>query len=262
MNIDLTGKTAVVCGSSQGIGAAVARQLAQQGADVVLMARNGDALHAVKDRLPCADGQRHRILVADFSASDQVYEAIQSAVVNGLSAQILVNNTGGPPPGPAHSAQVSDFQRAFEQHLVCNHHLVQSLLPGMREAEYGRIINVISTSVKIPLPNLGVSNTIRGAVASWAKTLANELGPDGITVNNVLPGATETGRLQAIFENKAKKLGLGLDELIEMERNSIPLRRFGQPEEFAQVVGFLAAPAAAYVSGVSLPVDGGRTGCL
>jgi len=262
MDIQLNGKTAVVCGSSQGIGRAVARQLALQGAHIVLFARNPETLQQVADSLDVSRGQQHQILTADFSDPEAVLKTVQNWVADGGSAEILVNNTGGPPPGLAHQADATAFLAAFNQHLINNHNLLQQLLPGMQAAAYGRVINVISTSVKQPLPSLGVSNTVRGAVASWAKTLANELGQFNITVNNVLPGATETARLQSIFENKARKLGLSVEQVIENERNGIPMRRFGQPEEFANVVGFLASPAAAYVNGINVPVDGGRTGSL
>ncbi|MFC6980539.1 SDR family oxidoreductase [Microbulbifer taiwanensis] len=146
--------------------------------------------------------------------------------------------------------------------MVSNQTLVQALLPGMQKAAYGRVINIISTSVKQPLQGLGVSNTVRGAVASWAKTLASELGQFNITVNNVLPGATNTVRLEAILENKMKKLDKSRAEIEAMEKASIPLRRFGEAAEIASAVAFLASPAASYINGINLPVDGGRTGCL
>ncbi|WMS89136.1 SDR family oxidoreductase [Pleionea litopenaei] len=262
MNLQLTGKHALVCGSSQGIGRAIALQLAQQGASITLLARNKDKLEQVLSELDSAAGQQHQLLVADFSDTNQVKRVIDEHIHQGNQYQILINNTGGPAPGPAHLAESDAFVAAFSQHLINNHNLLQACLPGMRQAQYGRIINVISTSVKQPLTNLGVSNTVRGAVANWAKTLANELGPDNITVNNVLPGATNTVRLEAIIENKAKKLNKSIDEVTAMEQSIIPLRRFGEASEFANAVGFLASPAAAYISGVNLPVDGGRTTCL
>lgn len=261
MDITLKGKRALVCGASQGMGLAIAQQLAIQGADVVVMARNEASLQQAVNSLTNNVEQQHGMLVADFSQVDQVKSAIEGFVATN-TVHILINNTGGPAPGLATNALPQDFQAAFNQHLICNQVLAQAVIPGMQQAEFGRILNVISTSVKQPLPNLGVSNTIRGAVASWAKTLANELGQYNITVNNVLPGATETGRLSAIFENKAKKTGLSVEEVIAQEKSIIPMKRFGSPQEFANVVGFLASPAAAYVNGINVPVDGGRTACL
>lgn len=262
MDLNLTDKAALVCGASQGMGLAIAQQLADQGAQVTLMARNPDALDTALKTLSTDQGQTHRTLVADFSQPAEVKKAIESDIDSGQVHHILINNTGGPPPGLAINANPEEYTAAFNQHLICNQILALALVPGMQSAGYGRILNVISTSVKQPLPNLGVSNTIRGAVASWAKTLANELGQYNITVNNVLPGATETGRLAAIFENKAKKTGMTVDEVIAHEKSTIPMRRFGSPKEFASVIGFLASPAASYVNGINVPVDGGRTACL
>lgn len=262
MELNLKGKSAWVCGSTQGMGLSIAKQLAQQGAEVVLLARNEHKLNEVIKSLSTTAGQNHRAIVADFSDPQQLRVAAETHLQSHPEVHILINNTGGPAPGLAKDADVTEFQAAFNQHLICNQILAQATVPSMQRSNYGRIINVISTSVKQPLPNLGVSNTVRGAVASWAKTLANELGQYNITVNNVLPGATETNRLSAIFENKAKKTGMSVADVIEHEKSIIPMKRFGTPEEFANVVGFLASPAAAYVNGVNLPVDGGRTACL
>ncbi len=262
MNLDLQGRNALVCGSSQGIGKAIAIQLAKQGANVTLFARNLEKLKEVKQELDTHKGQEHFAICADFSDPDYVVRALEEHLTVIPQFHILVNNTGGPAPGPAHQADSDAFVAAFNQHLINNHNIAQRLIPGMQEAQYGRIVNVISTSVKQPLPNLGVSNTVRGAVANWAKTMANELGQFNITVNNVLPGATNTVRLEAIIENKAKKLGKSIEEVEQMEKAIIPMRRFGEADEFANAVGFLASPAAAYITGVNLPVDGGRTGCL
>jgi 3-oxoacyl-[acyl-carrier protein] reductase len=262
MQLELTGKTAWVCGSTQGMGLAIARQLAAQGAEVVLLARDAGKLENLVSTLSTSAGQNHRYIVADFARPEQLKTAIEQHLEQHPAVNILVNNTGGPPPGLAKDADPDAFQAAFNQHLICNQVLAQATIPAMQQAGYGRIINVISTSVKQPLPNLGVSNTIRGAVASWAKTLANELGQYNITVNNVLPGATETNRLSSIFANKASKTRQTVDAVIAQEKSIIPMRRFGTPEEFANVVGFLASPAAAYVNGTNIPVDGGRTACL
>ncbi|MFK0573708.1 SDR family oxidoreductase [Endozoicomonas sp.] len=262
MDINLIGKSALVCGASQGIGKACALELALLGASVTLFSRNAVRLNAVMQSLDTGADQQHQVLVADFTDPNQVNAVISQHIDEGNNYQILINNTGGPAPGPAHSADVQAFIDAFNLHLVCNQYLLQALLPGMRSSGYGRIINVISTSVKQPIPGLGVSNTIRGAVASWAKTLASELGPDGITVNNVLPGATATGRLDAIIAGKAKKQGISIEQVTENEKAQIPLRRFASPAEFAAVAAFLATPAAGYVTGINVPVDGGRTTCL
>ena len=262
MNLNLKGKCALVCGSSQGMGKSIAIQLARQGANIVLFARNQSSLEAVKQQLDTSQGQHHDILIADFSDPNQVQETLKNYLTTGVVIEILINNTGGPAPGPANSALSGDFLSAFNQHLINNHQIMKLLLSGMKQSKYGRIINVISTSVKQPLIGLGVSNTVRGAVASWAKTLANELGQFNITVNNVLPGATNTTRLEAIIKNKATKKGITIDEMAAEEKSIIPMRRFGEAEEFADAVGFLASPAAGYITGINLPVDGGRTSCL
>jgi len=262
MNLNLENKNALVCGSSQGMGKAIAVQLAEMGANVTLFARNLETLNQVKAELANNGSQEHFAICADFSKPEEVARALDEHLTVIPEFQILINNTGGPAPGPANTADASDFLAAFNQHLINNHQIAQKLLKGMKAHGYGRIINVISTSVKQPLPNLGVSNTVRGAVASWAKTMSNELGPFGITVNNVLPGATNTVRLEAIIKNKAAKKGVSIEEMEEEEKSIIPLRRFGEAEEFANVCAFLASPAAGYVTGVSIPVDGGRTSSL
>lgn len=262
MDINFQGKNALVCGASQGIGKACAVELAALGANVTLFSRNKIALEQVQAELCTAQGQQHHVLVADFSEPEQVKTVINAHIKASHGFDILINNTGGPAPGPANVAGVDEFINAFNLHLVSNHHLVQALLPSMKEKQYGRIINVISTSVKQPLNGLGVSNTIRGAVASWAKTLANELGEFGITVNSVLPGATATARLDAIISGKAKMQNITIEQATLNEKAIIPMRRFAQPEEFAAAAAFLASPAAGYITGINLPVDGGRTSCL
>ncbi len=262
MNLDLDGKTAVVCGSTQGIGQASAIEIALLGANVVLMARNEDHLKTVASELPATTGQQHQFLVADFADPSQVSEKINGWITAGNSAEILVNNTGGPPAGTALDANIEQFRIAFNNHLICNQILTQALVPRMKAAGFGRIINIISTSVKTPIPGLGVSNTIRGAVASWAKTLASELAPFGITVNNMLPGMTWTGRLESLINGRAAAFGQTPDEVAEAMKKDIPAGRFGQPAELGAVVAFLASPAASYVNGINVPVDGGRTACL
>lgn len=262
MNLDLTGKTAMVCGSTQGIGKASAVELALLGANCILVARNEEALkEAIKD-LDTSKGQKHLFLAVDFQTPKILKEKVESHVATHGSVHILVNNTGGPPSGLITSAKVDEFLQAFNNHLVCNHILVQALIEGMKKEQYGRVINIISTSVKMPLKGLGVSNTIRAAVANWSKTLSNEVASYGITVNNVLPGATLTGRLSSIIENKSKNTGESLNEIKNEMESEIPLGRFAEPSEIANAVAFLASPAASYITGINVPVDGGRTGCL
>nr|WP_202910467.1 SDR family oxidoreductase [Hymenobacter sediminis] len=261
--MDLLSLHALVGGSTQGIGRAVAEALAERGATVTLLARNEVALREVTAALPTPAGQQHNFLVADFNQP----AAMQQRVVEYLSQathnfDILINNTGGPAGGPILEAPVEAFRDAFEQHLVCNHLLAQAIVPGMRQRGYGRIINIISTSVKQPLPGLGVSNTIRGAVGNWAKTLANELAADGITVNNVLPGATVTQRHTSLIAKKVEQTGQATEEVEAAMLRGIPAGRFGQAREVAAAVAFLASEAAAYITGINIPVDGGRTSSL
>ena len=261
MNLDLTGKTALVCGSTQGLGYASAVELALLGCSVVLMARNEDKLKEVLPTLDSRKGQAHQYLVADFTDTAAVKKSIDGFVQNNR-IHILVNNTGGPAGGQAINAKPEEFLAAFNNHLINNHNLVQAVVPGMKEAGFGRIINIISTSVKIPIAGLGVSNTIRAAVANWAKTLATELGSFGITVNNVLPGFTKTVRADYVVASKAKASGRTEEEVMKELVAEIPAGRIGQPEEFGAAVAFLCSPAAAYINGINLPVDGGRTASL
>ena len=261
MNLQLKDKIAVVCGSTQGIGKASAIELSRLGATVVLVARNEDKLKATLADLDQSEGQNHSYIIADFTKPVEL-EATISSWASKNKVHILVNNTGGPKGGPIRNAATSEFLDAFNQHLICNHIMVQALYPVMKEEGYGRIINVISTSVKQPLANLGVSNTIRGAVASWSKTLANELGQFNITVNNVLPGATNTDRLQTLAQIKSDQINESVDSIFEEMASESPMNRIAQPEEIANAIAFLASPAASYINGINVPVDGGRTKSL
>jgi 3-oxoacyl-[acyl-carrier protein] reductase len=262
MNLDLKNKIAVVCGSTQGIGKATAMELSRLGASLVLVARNEEKLKATILDLDNTQGQKHTYLIGDFSKPLEVKEMISNWVANGNNAHILVNNTGGPKGGPIRDAGIDEFIDTFNQHLICNHILVQALYPVMKDLGYGRIINVISTSVKQPLNNLGVSNTIRGAVASWSKTLANELGQFNITVNNVLPGATNTDRLAVLAQIKSDKTNVTVDSVFNDMASESPMNRIAEPEEVANAIAFLASPAASYINGINVPVDGGRTKSL
>jgi len=258
MDLDLSGRHALVCGGSDGIGRAAAQELALLGADLTVLARRADALQEVVASLPRRGAQEHGWIAADVGQTEALRAQVQALAAN-RAVQILVNNTGGPPAGPAHAAEVEAFLDAFNKHLVANQAIVQAVLPGMRAAGWGRIVNVISTSVKEPIRNLGVSNTIRGAMASWAKTLAAELGPFGITVNNVLPGYTKTARLDQILADRSKATGKSEDEIAKTMLATVPLGRFAESSEIANVIAFLATPAAGYVNGINVPVDGGRT---
>jgi len=260
MNLNLNNKNALVCGSTAGIGKATALALAEEGANITLIARNEDKLKAVLAELP--GHRKHNYIVADFSNPLELKAKVSAFIKENNGFHILVNNTGGPKGGPVFSAEVNEFEAAFTQHLKCNHVLAQAVVPFMKEEKYGRIVNVISTSVKQPLDGLGVSNTIRGAVANWSKTLANELGQFGITVNNVLPGATGTERLTEIIKNKSAKAGNTEEQAANAMKNAVPAKRFAKPEELADAITFLASERAAYINGINLPVDGGRTKSL
>ena len=263
METNLYGKNALVCGASKGIGKASAIQLASLGANITLVSRSADLMSDVikEMQLDFENGQDHDFLVADFRDAEDLNKKVKGLILR-RNYHILVNNTGGPAPGPITEAKSEDFLKAFEQHLICNHLLVKLLKKGMMKEGYGRIINIISTSVKAPLDNLGVSNTTRGAVASWAKTMANELGPHGITVNNVLPGFTDTERLREIFGKAADARSITYEELAKELAQGIPAKRFAEAKEIGSAVAWLASPAASYVNGINLPVDGGRTRSL
>jgi 3-oxoacyl-[acyl-carrier protein] reductase len=258
MDLNLNGKRALVCGSTQGIGKASAVELAMLGATVTVVARNEEKLKAVCRELPASKAQQHDYIVADFNFPEQLRQKIGAYAQKNV-IHILVNNTGGPPAGPAIDARAEEFLSAFSAHLICNHILVQALVEGMKKEKYGRIINVISTSVKMPIRGLGVSNTVRAAVANWSKTLSLELASFGITVNNVLPGASMTGRLESIIEGRSGKTGKSTEEIKQEMIAEIPAGRISTPEEIAAAVAFLATPAAGYINGVNIPVDGGRT---
>jgi 3-oxoacyl-[acyl-carrier protein] reductase len=261
MDLDLRGRHALVCGASQGIGRACAVELASLGANVTALARRADVLRALCDALPRPHATQSHAWVAGDLADPATAAQVQ-ALATQNPVLILVNNSGGPPPGTVADAQAAQFLAAFHQHLLGGHALLQAVLPGMKAARWGRVVNVISTSVKEPIPGIGVSNTIRGAVASWAKTLAHELGPHGITVNNVLPGSTETPRIAQIVAARARAGGHSEDAVRAEMRAHVPAGRFAEPSEVAAAVAFLASPAAAYINGINLPVDGGRTQSL
>jgi 3-oxoacyl-[acyl-carrier protein] reductase len=261
MNLSLEGKNAIICGSSQGIGLAIAEELALMGANCILLARSEENLRTAILSLDTSIRQIHTHHAIDFND----YNATRTLVLKIASGQpihILINNSGGPASGPITEATEDQFLQAFNQHLISNHILATAVIEGMKNEGYGRIINIISTSVKVPLKNLGVSNTIRGAVASWAKTMANELGEFGITVNNVLPGFTRTQRLNSLIQTTSSNTNTDALKVEEQMIKEVPAKRFGEASEIAAVAAFLATPASAYVNGASIPVDGGRTGSI
>ncbi|HEY0662607.1 MAG TPA: SDR family oxidoreductase [Lysobacter sp.] len=262
MDLDLNGKHALVCGASQGIGLATARALAELGADVTLLARREELLRELAPQLPRPRASQIHGWIAADSNDTTALRAQAEALVAARPVHILVNNSGGPPPGSVHGAAIEAFEAAYRQHLLANHVLAEAVIPGMERDGYGRIVNVISTSVKEPIGGLGVSNTTRWAVASWAKTLATELARKGITVNNVLPGSTETPRIEQIIETTAAKTGRSRDDVHADMVAAIPMGRFARPEETAAAIAFLCSPAASYITGINLPVDGGRTKSL
>ena len=260
MNLNLNNKNALVCGSTQGIGKAAAMLLADEGVNVTLVARNEDRLQAVLSELP--SHRNHNYIVADFSNPLDLKEKVSDYIAKNNGFHILINNTGGPRSGSILDASLEEFENAFTQHLKCNHVLAQTTIPFMKQEGFGRIVNVISTSVKEPIPGLGVSNTIRNAVGNWSKTLSIEVGALGITVNNVLPGFTDTERLTEIINIKAKQAGTSNEEMAEIMKNYTPAKRFAKPEETANAIVFLASEAASYINGINVPVDGGRTKSL
>jgi 3-oxoacyl-[acyl-carrier protein] reductase len=261
MNLSIEGKYAVICGSSQGIGYAIAEELALMGANCILLARNEENLKTNTSQLDTTLRQVHSYHAIDLSDHNATRQLIHQ-ITSEHPVHILVNNSGGPKAGPIIEATEEQFLLAFNQHVITNHILTKAVVPTMKSEGYGRIINVISTSVKTPLANLGVSNTIRAAVASWAKTMANELGQFHITVNNVLPGLTRTTRLDSLIEHTSANSKKPVEEVERQMMASVPARRFGEASEIAAVAAFLASPAAAYVNGTSIPVDGGRTDAI
>ena len=258
----MNNRNALVCGSSKGIGASTAIELSKLGVSITLLARDKDSLKNVFNNLSTSDNQNHNVIIADFDNPVELKEKIDAYVKQNPPIHILINNSGGPKPGPIIDANIEDFIAAFNRHLICNHILVQALVPRMKEENFGRIINITSTSVKQPIEGLGISNTIRGAGANWAKTLSFELGEFGITVNNILPGYTDTQRLQEIFLNKSKKSNFDIESIVSDAHSQIPLGRFADPKETAKAICFLASEDASYINGINLPVDGGRLSTL
>ena len=262
MDISCEGKHAIVCGSTDGLGKACAIALANLGASITLIARHEQKLFTTLKELKKTPQQNHDFIVADFSYPNILKEKVDAYLSDGKVIHILINNSGGTPFGqPGMMTNTSEFIEAFNQHLICYHLLCQAVVPGMKKAEYGRIINITSTTAKQPEALYIISSTIRAAISNWAKTLAIELGEYGITVNNVLPGYIQTKRLEALIEME-KSTGKSETGVVQEYKNMIPLRKLGQAEDVASAVAFLASPAASYINGIDLPVDGGYLSCL
>jgi 3-oxoacyl-[acyl-carrier protein] reductase len=261
MELDLKNKTALVCGSSQGLGLAVATELALLGANIILSSRNESKLKEAIKKLPSGKDQSHRFLVLDLSQPAAISKSIENILAT-TTIDILINNAGGPPSLSILDTPADELNNAFQTHLISSHLLAQLCIPSMKKNGYGRIVNILSTSVKEPIKGLGISNSIRAAVANWAKTLSAEVAEYGITVNNVLPGYTATDRLNYLFEKRATAQGISVDDVNQQTVDAIPAKRLGQPHEFGAAVAFLCTPAAAYINGINLPVDGGRLSSL
>lgn len=253
----LKGKTALVCGGSDGLGYGAAEQLAKAGSRIILVGRSADKLKAKKAAIDSINSLDNKSLQLDFNNLEAVEQTVAD-LVSEIPIHILINNCGGPPPGKLVDAKLNDLKVAFGQHILASHIISKKLIPTMKSTGYGRIINIISTSVRQPIMGLGVSNTIRGAMASWSKTLSLELANTGITVNNILPGATKTDRLTNIISAKQKKFNISEEEARNQMLNQIPMGRFAEVEEVAKAILFLASPDASYITGVNLQVDGGK----
>lgn len=252
---DLTGKTALICGASEGMGKATAELMAKRGARIIAVSRTEEKL---KKLITGLAGDGHAYIPLDLSNTDDVKNKLLPFLKTN-DVHILVNNSSGPPVGPLLETDVESFMNPLRAHLFASHIITQAIVPSMKKANYGRIINIISTSVKVPIPNFGVSNTVRGAMASWSKTMAGELAPFNITVNNVLPGYIRTARFKSVLVTASKAKSISEDQAEEQMVSGIPMKRIGDPEEMAEVICFLASPAASYVTGANIPVDGGRT---
>jgi 3-oxoacyl-[acyl-carrier protein] reductase len=262
MNLDLTNKTALVCGASQGLGFACATELALMGANIIAASRNENKLQSAIQKLDVSKKQQHNYLVLDLSNPEEVKQTVNAFLSKGNTIHILINNAGGPPSAPMIETDAAEIEKAFRTHVISSHILTQLVVPGMKAAGFGRIVNITSSSVKQPINGLGISNLVRAAVANWAKTLANEISSFGITINNVLPGYTNTDRLDYLFSKQATAQGADKEDIYKKMAATIPVGRLGEPAEFGAAVAFLCSPAAAYINGINLPVDGGRTGSL
>ena len=256
MNINLTGKNALIGGSSKGLGLAIARQLAVSGANVTLMARSKTTLKKVVDQLDTNSNQKHQFLVVNFSDFDDFGSKMKNFFTNN-KIDILINNTQGPSPGSAIEKSIDDYQNAFDLLFKCAVFTCNLALPHMQKQKWGRIVNVSSISVREPLSYLALSNSLRAALVTWAKSLSIEIASDNITINNTLTGYFDTERIAEINAQKAKKMGIPETEVRSAMISAIPAKRIGHPDEYANLVCFLVSDQASYITGTNIPIDGG-----
>jgi 3-oxoacyl-[acyl-carrier protein] reductase len=262
MDLGLKDRVALVGASSKGLGRAIAERLAQEGADLVLCARGEGPLREVRDRIASSTGRKVIAVPADLSKTEEGERVVATALSELGRVDVLVTNTGGPPPGLFEAHALATWEQAVRQLLFSVLTLVRGVLPGMKERGWGRIVNVTSIAVKEPVENLILSNSVRAAVTGFARTLANEVGGSGITVNNVMPGFFGTDRMRQLAEHQGAKAGMSVEQMFARYAERVPVGRVGNPPEFAAVVAFLASEHASYVNGQSIAVDGGRAGGL
>ena len=257
MELGLEEKTALVAASSRGLGRAVADELAKEGANLLICARSVGPLEEAGQAIHDTTGVEVVAVQTDLSNPEDIDRLMEAAQKEFGTVEILVTNTGGPPPGPFESHSVEDWSNAVQQNLDSVLNLTRAVLPGMKAAGWGRIVNITSVAVKQPIDGLILSNAVRAAVTGFAKTLANEVAASGITVNNVMPGFTRTERLDGLAENISESQGITVEEAFARWEAHSPIGRIGEPRELAALVAFLASERASYITGTSIPVDGG-----
>lgn len=256
MDLGIANRKALVLGASGGLGRAIASTLAQEGVTVALAGRNRDALEAEVARIHAQGGQGLSV-VFDLKDADSAHAAVTRIDAELGGIDILVNNSGGPPASPAADVKAQQWLTEFQAMVLSLIRITDLILPGMRTRKWGRVITCASSGVVAPIPDLGISNTLRSALTGWSKTLAREVAPEGITVNVVVPGRIATGRVRQLDAARAAREGKPIEEIQKISMASIPLQRYGEPEEFANAVAFLASARASYITGTMLRVDGG-----
>lgn len=262
MDLGLKGKRAIVMAASRGLGYACAAGLAREGCHLVICSRDGKRVEAAADTIRRETGAKVKALVADVSSAGEAARLVQAAVSEYGGLEIVVHNAGGPPAGETLAMSEEQWQKAFEQNLLSFTRIVGAAAPEMEKARYGRVLTIASSSIKQPIPNLALSNAIRAGVWGTAKTLSRELAPKGILVNVIAPGRIDTERIAELDQANAQKAGKSIEDVRKASLASIPLRRLGRPEEFANLVVFLSSQAASYITGQAITVDGGAGNAL